>query len=117
MSTKKDIPDLPAISPDNLDEGSVRKLLKDIFPQPTDPLTEGLQKGEDYKQARLFFRNDDGSEESVTGYHALSDAARRKFMSNFFVEIEVADQAKTRKRFFVSEYDAERAKKFGAKLV
>ncbi len=109
--------ELPAIgADDDLDEGSVRKLLKDIFPQPTDPLTEGLTKGEDYKQAKLFFHSEDG-EETVTAYHAMSDEARRKFMANFFVEIEVADQSRVTKRFFVSEYDAERAKKYGARVV
>lgn len=116
--SKKQADDLPAIgADDDLDEGSVRKLLKDIFPAPVDPLTDGLNKGEDYKQAKLFFQHDNGTEESITAYHALTDEARRKFMANFFVEIEVADQKKAVRRFFVSEYDAKRAKKYGAKLV
>lgn len=115
MTKKKE---LPAISPDDdLDEGSVRRLLKDMFPAPTDPLTDGLKKGEHYRFAKLFFHAPDGAEESVTAYHALGDEARRKFLSNFFVEIEVADQAGKIQRFFVSEYDAERAKKYGARRI
>lgn len=115
MSDREELPTIG--TDDDLDEGSVRKLLRDIFPGPADPLTDGLQKGEDYKQAKLFFRIEGDGEETVTAYHALTDAARRSFMANFFVEIEVADQAKTVKRFFVSEYDAERAKKFGARRI
>ena len=61
-------PDLPAIgADDDLDDASVRRLLKDIFPEPEDPLTHGLKKGEQYKLARLFFpKNDEHDEESVT---------------------------------------------------
>lgn len=111
-------PDLPAIGGDEeLEEASVRRLLKDMFPQPSDPLTDGLQKGEDYKLAKVFFPDDDHGESEVTAYHAMSDTARRKFMSNFFVEIEVADSKGVTKRFFVSEYDAERAEKFGARRI
>lgn len=110
--------DLPAIGPDDdLDEGSVRRLLKDIFPEPIDPLIEGLAKGDDFRLAKLYFPHEDGFTGEVTAYHSLSDAARRKFLSNFFVEIEVADQKGNTTRFFVSEYDAERAERFGARRV
>lgn len=112
-------PDLPAIGGDeDLDEVSVRRLLKDMFPMPVDPLTEGLTKGEQYKLARLYFpKDDDHEDESVVAYQALDDDARKQFMSNFFVEIDVSDREGNSKRFFVSEYDAERAKRFGAKQV
>ncbi|PIR21325.1 MAG: hypothetical protein COV45_00850 [Deltaproteobacteria bacterium CG11_big_fil_rev_8_21_14_0_20_47_16] len=112
-------PDLPAIgADDDLDDASVRKLLKDIFPAPEDPLTQGLSKGEQYKLAKLYFpKDDEHGEESVTGYQALDDEARKQFLSNFFVEIEVSDHAGNTKRFFVSEYDADRAKRFGARQV
>lgn len=115
MTDKKE---LPPIGPDDdLDEGSVRRLLKDIFPEPVDPLIEGLTKGEDFRLAKLYFPSEEGFTGEVTAYHALSPAARRKFMSNFFVEIEVADQKGDTTRFYVSEYDAERAVKFGARRV
>lgn len=115
MSKKEE---LPPIGPDDdLDEGSVRRLLKDIFPEPVDPLIEGLRKGEDFRLAKLYFPSEDGFTGEVTAYHSLSDASRRKFLSNFFVEIEVADQRGNTTRFFVSEYDAERAVKFGARRV
>lgn len=115
MSKKEE---LPPIGPDDdLDEGSVRRLLKDVFPEPVDPLIEGLKKGEDFRLAKLYFPSEDGFTGEVTAYHSLSDASRRKFLSNFFVEIEVADQRGNTTRFFVSEYDAERAVKFGARRV
>lgn len=115
---RDEIPDLPIIGADDEHtDASVRRLLKDMFPQPTDPLTAGLQKGEDYKFAKLYFPNDEHDEREVTAYHALTEAARRKFMSNFFVEIEVADAKGSVKRFYVSEYDAQRAEKFGARRI
>jgi len=117
-TTMSEKPNLPAIGDDDLNEASVRKLLKDIFPEPEDPLTHGLKKGEQYKMAKLFFpKNDERDEESVTAYQAMDDDARKQFLSNFFIEIEVSDPTGNVKRFFVSEYDADRAKRFGARQV
>ncbi len=110
--------ELPAIGPeDDLDEGSVKRLLKDIFPEPIDPLVDGLEKGGDFRLAKLYFPDEDGFTGEVTAYHALSDEARRKFMAHFFVEIEVADQKGNITRFFVSEYDAKRAERLGARRI
>lgn len=107
--------DLPQIgADDDMDDQSVKRLLKDLIPTPADPLTVGLEKGRDYRQVKLIFRAEE-DEHMVTAYQALETAAKRQFMMQFFVEIEVMAKTGHYQRFFVSEYDAKEAERFGAK--
>ena len=107
--------DLPQIGADDeMDDQSVKRLLKDLIPMPADPLTVGLEKGRDYRQVKLIFRAEE-DERMVTAYQALETAAKRQFMMQFFVEIEVMAKTGQYQRFFVSEYDAKEAERFGAK--